>query len=252
MKSKSSYDSSYFSRIQQQALDSAAEILPVLLRFSEASSVVDVGCGEGAWLQVASRLGVKEVHGIDGDYVQAERLLISKSMFQAADLTRPISVGRRFDLAVCLEVAEHLPPQSAAPLVASLVSLAPAILFSAAIPGQGGINHLNERWPSYWQSLFGAHGYKAVDCIRPLVWANPRVAWWYAQNAIIYAADSWLEQFPTLVPDAGPLRSLIHPGLLEWKLQYLRPPHEMSIRELLRCLPRAALRGLGCGSGDHV
>ena len=249
MSSKSSYDANFFSLIREKSLDSAAEILPHVLKLSGAASVIDLGCGEGAWLQVAGQLGVTDVFGIDGNYIDQGRLLIDQNLFQAADLSHRLAMKRRFDLGICLEVAEHLPPASAALLVESLVSLAPIILFSAAIPGQGGVQHRNEQWPSYWQSYFSAHRYEAVDCIRPLAWCNPRVAWWYAQNSIIYAASSWLAEHPQIRPEADAVRPLVHPGLLKWKLACLRTPEEMSVKELLRCLPRAALRALSRDGG---
>lgn len=100
--------------------------------------VVDVGCATGYWLAAFSSRGVGSVLGIDGDYVDWGSLRIDPASFVAHDLTHlPLPVEDRFDLALCMEVAEHLPPESATPLVAELVRLAPLVLFSAAIPDQG-------------------------------------------------------------------------------------------------------------------
>ena len=85
-----------------------------------------------------------------------------------------------------LEVAEHLPAEIAPAFVASMVAHGNAVLFSAAIPFQGGAGHVNERWPSYWADLFLVHGFVPVDVVRPAVWADEQVAFWYAQNTVLY------------------------------------------------------------------
>jgi hypothetical protein len=121
--------------------------------------------------------------GIDGAHVDRNILKIDASRFVAADLTAPVSIGgERFDLAVSLEVAEHPPDRCARTLVDSLVSLAPVVFFSAAIPLQGGANHVNEQWQTYWARLFGERHFATVDAIRPRVWNNRKVASFYAQN----------------------------------------------------------------------
>jgi hypothetical protein len=130
-------------------------------------------------------------------------------------------LDRTFDLAISLEVAEHLPEEAADAFVESLTRLASVVLFSAAAPYQGGEHHVNERWPVYWAERFATHGYLSVDCIRRRIWANPAVEWWYAQNAFLYVERGRLESGPALKreyeaagPDALPL---VHPRqFLEW------------------------------------
>ena len=109
-------------------------------------------------------------------------LHIPEERFLPHDLTKPIHLERRFDLVLCLEVADHLPADSAPTLMDSLVSLGPVILFSAAIPYQGGTHHLNEQWPLYWARYFDARGYLAVDCVRNQIWQLDDVQWCYAQK----------------------------------------------------------------------
>ena len=112
--------------------------------------------------------------------------------------TRPLALGRSFDLAVALEIAEHLPDSAAECFVESLTGLAPAVLFSAAIPGQGGTGHLNERWPEYWSRLFAAAGFDPIDALRPRIWHDERVEVWYAQNTFLYVARGAQGNFPGL------------------------------------------------------
>src|SRR5262249_658797 len=154
-------------------------VVPLILSIFDIRSVIDIGCGVGGWLKVFQENGVRDCLGIDGDYVPQEMLKIAPACFRAGDLTRPGELERRFDLACSREVAEHLPASSASAFVDALVGAAPVILFSAAVPHQGGTDHVNERWQSYWRQMFEARGYVAVDCVRPRIVGNREVEPWY-------------------------------------------------------------------------
>jgi hypothetical protein len=219
------YTSEFFEVQGSGSRSSAETIVPICMRLLRPRSVVDVGCGIGTWLKVFNSHGVAETLGLDGDYVDRALLQIPSAAFRSADLESRISVDRRFDLAVSLEVAEHLTPARGPTFVADLVALAPAVLFSAAIPRQGGTSHRNERWQSYWASAFREHGYSASDCIRPVVWEDSSVDRWYVQNTILYT-DSSVEL--NHVPSELPL-SLVHPEV------YLAPldPSKLRLHELM-------------------
>lgn len=213
------YNGEFFERLRERSSPSAEAIVPLVLELVPATSVVDIGCGEGAWLMAFRRSGVQDVFGIDGDYVDEARLLIPRTCFRAADLSRPFTVGRTFDLAVSLEVAEHLPPESAPGFVECLTRLAPVVLFSAAIPQQGGVHHVNEQWPEYWIRLFERHGYVPIDAIRRHIWTDERVQLWYAQNTLIFVERNFLEQSDRLKTEFRATRpgqlALVHPRLYE-------------------------------------
>ena len=130
---------------------------------------------------------IDDILGVDGEWVPAKLLQIPSACFLAHDLMKPIEIKRRFDLAVSLEVAEHLDRDSARSFVQTLVKLSSVVLFSAAIPYQGGTHHVNEQWPDYWAELFARHGYVAIDCIREKGWNNQDVDWFYAQNMLVFA-----------------------------------------------------------------
>ena len=171
---------------------SAERILPVIMPAVQPSTVIDVGCGVGTWLAVLAESGVADVWGKDGEYIDRALLQIPQERFLPHDLTMPIDLERRFDLVLCLEVAEHLPADSAPTLVDSLVSLGPVILFSAAIPYQGGTHHVNEQWPEYWARLFAARGYAPVDYVRRQIWQLDDVQWYYAQNILLFVDRGYL------------------------------------------------------------
>ena len=179
----------YFLR----ACESAAVVLPHVFRLVGPSSVADFGCGGGAWLKVCRELGVQDILGIDGNYVDSQKLGFPREYFFPHDLRDPIAATRRFDLVISLEVAEHIPLSSCGTFLDSLIRLAPVVLFSAAVPYQGGVGHVNEQWPSYWCDLFEQRGYLPVDCIRRLVWTDKRVDLWYRQNTLLFVSSDYLE-----------------------------------------------------------
>jgi SAM-dependent methyltransferase len=210
------YSDAFYSQQSAGSLSSARAIAPIAIELVAPTSVVDVGCGVGTWAHVFNELGVDDVFGLDGDYVDRDALLIDASRFQAADLTKGVDCGRSFDLAVSLEVGEHLPPECSQQFVRDLTRLAPAVLFSAAVPFQGGSAHINERWQDDWAAMFEAEGYVAIDAIRQRVWTDPNVEFWYAQNAILYVRRDRLDDYPALAGAGSdwPLR-MVHPQLYE-------------------------------------
>ncbi|HTW52964.1 MAG TPA: methyltransferase domain-containing protein [Stellaceae bacterium] len=172
----------------------AHRVVTAMLTILPVRSVIDVGCARGTWLREWQAQGVENIVGVDGEYIDQSKLEIDPDYFFVSDLTAPLSLGRRFDLAQSLEVAEHLAPERARTFVDDLVALAPVVLFSAAPPGQGGENHLNEQTGEYWQDLFSDHDYVAVDCLRPLLARDRNIPPWYRYNLMLYVRRTQLEQ----------------------------------------------------------
>lgn len=193
------YDSSFFDYTTQSALRSAEAVIAAVRALLPADRVLDVGCAQGAWLKVWHDTGSREVQGLDGAYVDTERLLIPRDCFTAHDLATPFSLSRRFDIAQSLEVAEHLPGARAQGFVDDLVAHAPAVLFSAAPPGQGGEHHVHERPYEYWRDLFAARGYQLVDAVRPVLLSRDDVSPWYRHNTFLFVDDA---SFASLHPYA--------------------------------------------------
>ncbi len=235
--SQLSYTAGYYQSIREDSAASAREVVPLLMRLFSPRSVVDVGCGPGTWTAEYKRAGAA-VLGIDGYNVKSEQLLIPAPEFERRNLTEPLRLERRFDLVNCLEVAEHLPATRAASLVQDLCRLGDVVVFSAAVPGQGGTHHINEQWPSYWIAFFRENGFQALDCIRPQIWTNENVASWYAQNMFAFIKQERVAGFPAAVESGrgtGPI-DLVHPRA------YVKAtvPQEMSprmIKEVVKALP---------------
>jgi len=179
-------------------------------------SVLDVGCGLGTWLTIFQESGVPEVLGLDGNNVDRSMLHIPERQFRECDLTNPFDLGKRFDLVLCLEVAEHLPESCSDEFVASLCRHSDRIVFSAAIPGQGGQHHINEQWVDYWQLRFRQMGYILADAIRPLIWNDGNVDVWYRQNIFLYVKENKIPLLEQRVQMAE-----IHPALWKAKVEAL-------------------------------
>lgn len=165
---------------------SARKILSFIWPYIKPQSVLDVGCGVGTWLSVSRELGASKVQGLEGSDLKPEQLKISANEFLRANLVNPPKLDTKFDLAINLEVAEHLPKDSAENFVKFLTTNSNAVLFSAAPPAQGGEGHINEQWPQYWTDLFRKNGFEAVDVIRSLIWNDDKVLAWYKQNTLLF------------------------------------------------------------------
>lgn len=213
MKQLTQYDSDFYNTYVDGSFAAARTILPAVFEIVRPKSVVDVGCGLGTWLRAAMQNGISDFLGVDGDYVERDQLRIPAENFQAHDLTKSLELGRRFDLAMTLEVAEHLPPSSAADFVASLVRLAPVVLFSAAIPLQGGTDHVNEQWPAYWAQLFRRHDYHFWDCLRMRFWQVQGMgSYYYRQNLFLIGNRDFFVSRGLEIPSHDPV-PLVHPEL---------------------------------------
>ena len=174
------------------AMRSAERVLPLVFDLVHPASVLEIGCGDGAWLTMARRLGAERILGIDE--APAERLRIPAEEFAMRDLAAIGELPGPFDLAMCLETADRLDENDAMHMVEALCDVADVVLFSAAIPGQSGFGHRNEQWPTYWEGLFGAFGFCMVDCLRIRLWDDPNVDPCYAQNSMLYVRRARLER----------------------------------------------------------
>lgn len=213
------YDAAYHAALRAGSRRSAAAVLTRVQALVAPASIVDFGCGSGGWLVEAGALGIADRAGVDGPWVDVETLEIDPAIFTPVDLTAPLDLGRRFDLALCLEVAEHLPESAAPVLIDTLCAHAPVLVFSAAIPGQGGEGHVNEAWPSFWCGLFAARGFQAHDALRAAFWQDGNVEPWYRQNLLIFAERGHLAHHEALAQKlrdavAGPL-DIVHPAFFE-------------------------------------
>jgi len=228
------YNSRFYEIRHDLSVISAQEIVPQIMQLVRPRSIVDIGCGVGTWLAEFRRNGVADIFGVEGGKIRHRLLQVPRDKVLQHDLEQPLRMDRRFDLVISLEVAEHIPEKYADEFVDALVRLGDVIVFSAAVPYQGGVNHVNEQWQEYWANKFEARNYQTIDCIRPRLWNNQKIHWWYAQNTLLYIASSRLKDFPQLQEEALhgaqiPL-SVIHPR------HYLKAAEPSFLKLLYRSL----------------
>jgi hypothetical protein len=234
--SMTNYDARFYKAQRNLTYNSAREVVPLILQMIPVGSVCDVGCGDGTWLRAFHERGVLDFLGIDGEYVK-ELLQIPFANFQPMDLRDQISLQRTFDLAISLEVAEHLPESRGTTFVKDLTHLAPVVLFSAAIPGQGGVEHINEQWQTYWVSIFAEYRYVLCDVIRPKIWRNRRIAHYYRQNTLLFCNQHLIKTNPVLASHSLRL-PLVHPEQLGFRdaLRAIATATPRSTRRFLQAL----------------
>jgi hypothetical protein len=205
--------------------ESADQIVPLILDLAPIHSVIDIGCGVGSWLSVFMKYGLSDFIGVDSAYTDKSKLAIPEDRFIPFDLNHRFELDREFDLVISLEVAEHLSVDAAEIFVDTLTSLGPLVLFSAAIPYQGGLNHINEQWPDYWVDLFRQKKYMAIDFLRSQLCTNENTSWWYAQNMMLYVKEDQLDRYPNLLgitKTSNPFPySIVHPRAYLKKVEKL-------------------------------
>ncbi len=217
----SKYNEKFYSSRHNLTSYSAKVITSIVREYTHPSSAVDLGCGVGTWLKVLEDDGVKDIFGIEGEWIKEETLIIPQDKFLKTNLGKPLKLDRQFDLAISLEVAEHIHEAYADQFIDNLTSLAPVILFSAAIPLQGGTHHVNEQWPEYWRDKFLKRNFVLLDCIRSKVWNDARIRMWYAQNSFLFVRRDKLDSFPALnsYRADNPMLSIVHPRFYEYQLE---------------------------------
>jgi SAM-dependent methyltransferase len=221
-------------------LISPSEIVPLIMEMVRPSSVLDVGCGIGTWLKAFEQLGVCNYFGVDGNYVDKQLLKIPADKFLAHDLRQPLTLGQKYDLVLSLEVAEHLEERYANSFIETICSHSDIVIFSAAIPGQGGQYHVNEQWLSYWVQKFHKLNYTFYDVLRPKIWNNNSVDVWYKQNIVIFCKNGHplgddLKASSSLYVD------IVHPDLFRFYAHHaeralLYENGKLGVRSALRAL----------------
>lgn len=209
------YDKPFFDDFTDTSLQSAQIVLRALFEHYRPASIVDVGCGVGPWIKAATELGVTSARGFDGPWVQDTQLLFPRETFTRVDFEGAEwpDFGKA-DLAISLEVAEHLTLPQGEALVGKLCACAPVVLFSAAVPAQGGHGHLNEQWQSWWAQRFAKLSYQPSLCIRDRIWNDGNVSFWYRQNAVLYFDPVRVPQLAPLAASSG-LLDVVHPDLYQ-------------------------------------
>lgn len=231
-------------------------VIDTLSAVLNVKSVLDVGCGVGTWLRVFQERLACDVRGMEGEWLNTDLLEIESSLVTKCDVSKSFRLGRKFDLVLSIEVAEHLAESSAKSFVEALVSHSDAVVFSAAIPGQGGTGHLNEQFADYWIGLFREFEYVPLDLFRWQIWNEEKIPFWLKQNLLFFTTKKLSTNFISAGLLGSPL-SVVHPHLYSARLQnfrQLRAKYEQLLQFLSAnsrvYVSRNAAGGLELSAGD--
>ncbi|MDR2579677.1 MAG: class I SAM-dependent methyltransferase [Fibromonadaceae bacterium] len=236
---KKKYDEVFYKDHHATKVKGAEIVLRKLFKsLPKIESAVDIGCGVGTWLSVFKELGVNEIRGYDGPWVNKKMLKIPEECFTEIELDKNFFIDKKYDLAMSLEVAEHLPESSAELFVETLTKASDIILFSAAIPLQGGVNHFNEQWPEYGSELFNKKEYVTMDILRMQIWNEEEVLSFYKQNILLYVNKDVIKKIKIPVPVS--ILSMVHPDFYLYKIRSI--PYEIRLTELYKIVFKRILK----------
>lgn len=185
------YDKKFFQNTIKLEAKSAAQFVDIILKYYTPASVVDIGCGAGLYLQEFQRRGIRDILGVDGSPAAAAEFLLEKDKLIIFDLAKKYKFAKKYDLGLCLEVAEHLPEGEADTLVETIINASNNIIFTAAVPGQGprSIGHINEQPHSYWIKKFQQRNFHYLEPrteeMKKKMEAQG-VVWWLVNNLMIF------------------------------------------------------------------
>lgn len=233
------YDEKFYKSQIDGSYRSAVAYVHHLSEIFTPNSVADLGCGRGTWLKAFGESGATKLVGFDGNWNSQEQMIDEAITFTPADLNKPLSNSiDRFDLAVSLEVAEHLKKESSVIFVRNLTSLSDVVMFGAAFENQGGADHINEQLHTYWAKLFIESGYLPYDVFRPTMWGNNDIDYWYQQNTFLYVKSTSI--INRALKEAGyqPISNLefmncVHPRLYDMWVNRFRNLIKRSIKSML-------------------
>lgn len=188
LSTSSVYTQEWYEGFKNASSKSAEVLLRHFFSFYRPTSMIDIGAGLGLFLTAAKDSGVKELLGVEGDWVRGLHNPSIEYIYH--DLEQPFSIAKTYDTAICLEVAEHLSPERGETFIDDICKVSSVIIFGAAMPFQGGNQHLNEQDPSYWIEIFAKHDYECIDLFRAKLWEEPLAMPWHAQNTFLYVKQN--------------------------------------------------------------
>ena len=184
---------------------SACKYLKVVKQVIKINSIIDFGAGTGAWLHAAKSLGIDKLFGIEKHYqidIKGAKIL-KQNVFDKVDF--------RADIAVSVEVGEHILPEKSSTFIDVITSSSDIVIFGAANTHQSGDAHINCREVGFWKNLFKNRGFKLVDLFRQQFWNCRKINKAYVQNIFLYVKreSKYSSAFSSI-----PLLDIPHPEII--------------------------------------
>lgn len=154
------YNKSFFEENRQAGITMAEWFMPILRETFNFKSLIDVGCGAGHYLKYCLDHGMADVYGIEGAEDAFSLLLVDKKYVLKHDLRKPLTLSRKWDVCLSIEVAEHVDRLYSDNYVKILTDASDTIILTAAHPKQGGTAHVNEQPREWWINKFKKFGYE--------------------------------------------------------------------------------------------
>lgn len=230
------YSADFYSNMRSVSASSYAFLANWIFNYCSPKSAIDWGAGSGELLMDLHTNHQVQVKALEGDWVREIPTNLPKLHYEFRDLRFPLKLEEKFDIAICLEVAEHLEDEFAQTLIDGICSSSDLVFFSAAVPYQGGTNHVNEKWPIYWAKRFHKAGFVLSYDPREELWDNPEIADYYKQNLLIFERSK--SNRDMIIP-----RSLIHPSLWERKCRTHKLKTKYILARIIFKIIRSGRRG---------
>lgn len=237
--SKKIYGECFYKEQVDGSYRSAVEYARHLSKVFKPKSVADLGCGRGTWLKAFRECGSENLVGFDGYWNNQDQMIDQSIKYIPTDLNKPIdNLKDRFDLAISLEVAEHLKEESSTTFVANITALSDVVMFGAAFENQGGDNHINEQPHTYWAKKFIQNGYIPYDIFRPTMWGNGNIDFWYQQNTFLYVKNT--SRINQLLDESGykPITNLEFMNCIHPHLYAKNTPTNLFRRTVIKMMPK--------------
>jgi len=171
-----------------------ASIANLISKTYQPKTIVEFGCGPGHLTRELDKININ-VTAIDGfsspEFKNTQKITFTKVDLNDQKALEQFLGNKKFDLAICTEVGEHLNPASSEHLIKYLTQSAPVVIFSAAVPGQGGHGHINCQPREFWHDLFTSNGFRLIDSFRQKLRDNEKLAMWYKLNMLDYVSKDY-------------------------------------------------------------
>jgi SAM-dependent methyltransferase len=154
-------------------------------------TVVDVGCGTGHLLVSLRALGVRGI-GLERSPTALLACRHRGLDVRKFDLESAENFSEHADIVVSTEVAEHLPAQFADHFIDLLANIARVVILTAATPGQGGTDHVNEQPNGYWIEKFRQRAFRFEERLTHRwrnEWVEKQVTTWYWANLMVFSRE---------------------------------------------------------------